>query len=782
MPIGKKILRVLTALLLLLAVAAGGAFWWLHSGGRAQRDGQAALAGLTAAVEVRFDERGIPYVRAASARDAAAALGWLHANDRLFQMELTRRAALGRLSELFGERALAYDRGIRELGLPAATERLLAAGSAETRELLDAYAGGVNAWIAARDGDLPPEFRILRHRPEPWRPLDSVAITFVMARTLSPLTDPPEDDYFRFLRAFGAERTRELAGDSDATLFPEIEELARALASAAEKLGSRAEGAGLGSNNWAVAPSRSADGHALLANDPHLDLGLPNVWYPASLDAPDYRALGMTLPGTPGVVLGRGPRLAWACTNLYVDDVDVFVERLDPTGTKVLRGEEWVPIRVERDVIRLDDGRTVEVEVRSTDRGPLLAADPVTGLPARSIAWTGWEPGDQLLAFVGLARAAAVADVPSAVAPFSFPAQNVVAADADGAILWTPLGRAPARFGWDGRFAAPAWRADVGWSGLVPAAENPILRDPPDGAIVTANSFLPVEQPAWFEGVFDTPYRMDRIREALTARSDWTVETLSGLQGDFSSLWAKRLIALVGGGFEGDAGRAAGVLAGWDGTMAPTGPAALFALFERELQRAVFEDEATAAGLPRFGTRWRLQRLLEGGMAPVWFDDLSTPAAEERHATLERALGNAWRDGVARWGGEVSSWPYASIHTLTLDHPLSSVPLVGRWFTRGPFPLPGSATTVLALHGPWRDGGIDIAYGPSMRFVTDAADPETTLAVIPGGVSGHPADPHYADQLPLWLAGNPPRLPWSREAIERGSRTRLELVPAAAGR
>jgi acyl-homoserine lactone acylase PvdQ len=776
-----RLLRILAGLVVVAALVGAAAFLWLRASGRAQRSGEAAIAGLGGRVEVRFDAAGVPFVTAGSARDAAAALGWLHANDRMFQMELTRRAAVGRLAELFGERALGFDRRIRRLGFPAANERLLAAASAGTRELLEAYAGGVNAWLEARGGDLPPEFRILRHRPEPWRPADSVAVIFVMARTLSPVTDPPEDDYFRFLRAFGPERARELAGDADAVIFEEVERLARELAAAPEALGRRAEGSGLGSNNWAVAPARSANGRALVANDPHLGLGLPNVWYVASLDAPDYRALGMTLPGAPGVVLGRGPKLAWACTNLYVDDVDVFVERLDETGTKVLRGEAWVPITVTTDTIRVHGGEPVAVEVRSTDRGPLLDADPERGLPARSLAWVGWEGADQMAAFVALARAGSVEEVPAAVASFAFPAQNVVAADAAGRLVWTPLGRAPARFGWDGRFAAPAWRADVGWNGLVPAAENPVLLDPEAGLITTANSFLPVAQPAWFEGDFDTPFRMERIRELLAARSDWSVAALARLQSDVVSPWARLAVARIGVDYEGDAGRAARTLAAWDGAMSARGPAALFALVERELLRAVFEDEAERAGLPRFGTRWRLLRALEGEISPAWFDDVATPAVEDRRATLAGALERAWRDGVARWGERVETWPYDTIHTLTLGHALDSAPLVGRWFERGPFALPGSATTVLALHGPWVDGAIDIAYGPSMRLVTDAGDPDSTVAVLPGGQSGHPADPRYDDQLPLWLAGETRPLPWRPEAVERAAVERLALVPAGGG-
>jgi len=777
----RKLLRILAIVLLLLVAAAAALYLWLARGGRPQRDGRAEIAGLGAAVEVRYDAWGVPAIRAGSAEDAMAALGWVHANDRLFQMELTRRAATGRLAELVGERALAFDRRVRENGFGHAPERLLESQSEGTRQLLEAYARGVNSWLAARGGDLPPEFRILRRRPEPWRPEDSLAVIFVMARNLSPVLEPPEEDLFRFLHALGPERARELAVDPAAKIFDEIAIAAKETASEPERLTGAAEAQGLGSNNWALAPSRSADGHALLANDPHLNLRLPSVWYQARIEAPDYDAAGMTLPGAPAVVLGRGPHLAWACTNLYVDDVDLFVEKLDPSGTRVARGDGWLPIAVERETIRAG-GRDVAVEVRRTDRGVFLPADPRRGLPARSIAWTGWTAGDQLAAFVGLARATSAAEVPAIVAGYTFPAQNLVVASDRGEILWTPLGRGPKRFGWDGRFPAPGWRADVGWAGLVPAAENPVALDPVTGALATANSTLPVDRPAWFGEDFDTPYRVDRIRQLLAGRTDWTVARLATMQTDVESLWAREVVGAIGGELAGEAAEAARALRSWDGAMDSTGASALFALFERELVRDVFEDEATRAGLARFGTRKRLAALIEGRIAADWWDDVSTAAKEDRAQVVARALAAAWRRGAARWGSDVAAWRYADLHQLTLDHPLGGLPLVGRWFRRGPFGVPGSATTIEAFGGPWRGEAITVTYGASMRFVTDAAEPERTVAIVPGGQAGHPADAHYADQLSLYFSGGARPLAWSDAEIERTMVSSVRLESAGGTR
>jgi len=777
----RRFARWVGILLLVVLVVAAAAYLWLRSGGRAQRDGTAVLAHLGGPVTIRFDARGVPDVEAGSEADAWRAVGWLHANDRLFQMEMSRRAASGRLSELLGARTVGFDTRIRRLRFRRLAEAAVAGARPATRAALEAYAEGVNAWLEARGGDLPPELRLLRARPEPWTSADTLSLTLMMARRLSPVDAPPELERFELLRAFGPERARELDGAPAADLFPEVEELARTLAAQPAAVGSRAESSGLGSNNWVVAPSRTRDGDALVANDPHLGLGLPNVWYQVSIRTPTYRVAGMTLPGSPPVILGRGPEVAWAMTNLYVDDVDVFFERPDAEGTRVARGEGWSPIESARETIRVRGGDPVEVEVKWTDRGTYLDADPDRGLPARSVAWGAHETGDQLAAIVALAKASSVAEAREAIEPWVFPPQNLLVADRQGGILWTPIGRAPDRFGWDGRFPAPGWRPEVGWRGLLPAATNPQLLDPEEGLIATANSFLPVPVPDWFGEDFDTTFRMDRIREALAARDDWDVESFSALQGDVVSAWARFLVARLGDGYEGDAARAATALAGWDGAMALRGPSALFALFERALQRATFEDEARAAGIGRFGTRWRLLRLLEGEISPSFWDDVATPETEGRHEILARALAEGWRAGVERFGSDVAGWDYGALHRIVLGHPLDSLPLLGKGFRRGPYPLPGSPTTILAFGGPWRGDHQEVTYGPSMRFVTDAARPERTFSVLPGGQSGHPWDPHYDDQIGPYLENRPFAVPWDADAIEAAAVSRLVLRPGGSG-
>jgi acyl-homoserine lactone acylase PvdQ len=705
----------------------------------------------------------MPEVNAATPEDLAAALGWLHANDRFFQMELGRRAAAGRLSEIFGARTLDVDRNFRRLRLRRTAERMLDALSAESRAWLEAYARGVNAWLEARGADLPPELVLLRVHPEPWSPPDSIGFQLLMANDLSFWNDRPEEERFRWIAAFGPERARELLDDPLAEIAPEIV----ALASGGGRETGRAEAppGPPGSNNWAVGPSRSANGHALVANDPHLGLRLPGVWFQVALHSPSYEAAGMTIPGLPGVVIGRGPEVAWAFTNVMLDDHDLFLERLDAAGERVERDGAWQPIATERQTIAVKGGAAVELVLRSTDRGPLLEADPQRGLPARSLAWTAYLPQDPLAAMAAVARAGAVAELPAVIGDFVCPAQNLVAGDRQGHLLWTPIGAAPLRRRGTGRFPSPGWSSAWGWDGARPRSENPRLDDPPAGFFATANARVadPGQFP-WLAADYDTPYRAERIAERLGEQPTWQLEALGSIQTDVVSRYAREMIPAWKGDYTGDAARAYALLAAWDGSMSGKGAPALFAYAGREVGRAIFGDEARAHGLDDFAARERVQAIFAGRISAAWFDDVSTPQIEDRHAILERALSAAWRKAAARFGPDPGGWDLAALQSITFDHPLGSLPLIGRRLSRGPYPLAGSGTTVDAAFGAWRGEPpgerIDVLEGPSMRLLQDAADPAATLAILPGGQSAHPFDPHYDDQLPLYLAGRLRAAPW----------------------
>jgi len=806
---------------LLLGLAAVGGFVWLRSGGRPQREGEARIPGLHGPVTVRWDRWGVPHVTAEVTKngargaelDLARALGWLHANDRMSQMELGRRAAAGRLSEVFGERTLEMDRHVRTLGLGELAERLAGSSRRGTRARLEAYAAGVNAWLDARGGDLPPELRLLGIDPEPWRPADSLGFALLLAHDLSFWFGRPEEARFQWLVAFGPEGLRDLTGEPEIHIPPAIAELAREIDATPRESVSPEPALG-GSNNWALAGERTATGVPLVANDPHLPLRLPSTWYQVllrshdpqahdgateggDLGEPPYEAAGVTLPGLPGVVIGRNRDLAWGFTHTMLDDHDLTFERLrddgpgegSGSGLQVLRREGpepvWLPVeeRVER--IQVRGGEDVELRLRATDRGPLLPAEPERSLPARSLAWTPYRASDLVAGFLGLARARRVEEIPDALAFHVGPAQNLVAADRHGGLLYTVMGRVPVRRTGDGRLPSPGWNPDYGWDGLRPQATNPTVLDPADGLLVTANAdHRPPGYPLPFVGDFDLPHRAERIRELLASRDGWRAEELSAVQTDVVSLYARRVVRILRqeewagpGAEERQPAEVLRRLTDWDGEMRGA-EAALFEVLEREIGDAVFGDEAEAQGLRGLARRHRILRALEGGMERPWFDDVRTERIESRRETLTRALTAAWRAMRRIQGDDPSRWRWQAMQRLVLEHPLTELPLLGRWFGRGPFPTAGSAATPDAKGGRWRkDGTKATTYAPSLRWIVDLADPDGGLAVLPGGQSGHPADPHYDDQLGLYLNGRLRPVPWSDEAIEAATVSRLRLVP-----
>lgn len=780
-------LKILGAVAVLLVLAAAGGCLWLRSSGLPRRSGEVTLAGLEGTVEVRWDRWAVPHVRAGGEADLARALGYLHANDRFTQMELGRRTSAGRLAEVLGRSALPLDRYFRRFRFRQTAELLWASSGPDSRLWLEGYARGVNAWLEERGSDLPPGLRLLGVTPEPWRPTDCLLFALLMAENLSFVHGEVEEHRFFLLRQMGEERARDLIGKADLHIPAEILALAATSAGAVPEIlgdsGVVEPAVGGGSNNWTLGTSRSEGGGPLVANDPHLIPQMPPTWYEAHLRAPGFEVRGMTLPGTPVVVIGQNRSLAWALTNTMLDDYDLFIEELDESGNRVKRGDGWLALTEESEEIRLRGGAAETLVVRTSDIGPVREARPDRGLPVRSLAWTIYEPGDPFEAFLKLARAASLDEVVSGIGRYVAPAQNLVVAHRDGGLLYTVLGRIPRRRLGDGRLPSPGWNPEYGWDGLRPLSQNPMLRDPAEDVLVTANNdVLGPEAGFPFTANFELSHRHDRIRQRILEReARWRTADVAESQLDRVSLHAREVVAQLAGAYEEDAALAWKALSAWSGEMAPEGVSALFALARHHLDVGIFDDERKAFGLRRLSaiaTDESLLRVLRGDMDAVWFDDLTTSAVETRGQVLAAALGAAWAEGRERWGNDVGRWRYDDLHQLTLGHPLGRLPLLGKWWNRGPFPLAGSATTIAAAGGHLMRGkSIPVTFISSMRSVMDTAHGDRSLAVLPGGQSGHPADPHYDDQIALFLGGDMRPLAWSEDAIGRATISRLTLRP-----
>ena len=740
-------------------------------------DGTIRLSCLEAPAEVIRDRFGIPHVYAGSRADLARAQGYVHAQDRLFQMETIRRFAFGRLSEVAGPRTLELDRLARRLRLRWAAERDAAACDDEAAALVEAYCEGVNEFVAR--GPLPLELRLARVPLAPWTPVDVQAPAQMFALTLSGNWEN-ELARMRLAARVGHERARRLdrsCPDGHPVIVP-----ARLAEEGAEALALRRRlGAGA-SNSWVVAGSRTASGKPILANDPHLLLGIPAVWHAQHVAWDGGEAAGFTVPGAPVVVLGRNRRVAWGMTTALLDTQDLFVERLHPEDPHRYEVEgEWAAADVVREEIGVR-GRPEPIveEVVVTRHGPVVVGPGPGGNEALALRWSAHEPGETTRSLLDLMVAESVAEADRALARFAAPPHNVTLADADGAIAYRLAGRVPRRRSGDGRLPVPGWDSSHEWEGWIPDEELPRFANPERGFIVTANNrIVGDDYPHDLGGEYLSGYRAQRIESLLAEEDALTGEHCRRIQLDRLSLPGLALAAIARTFSSGDPleRTALELLGAWDGDYGPEsrGGAVYGALIEKLEQEAYAEAEEDPL-VPSAADSWpsglsersrpELLRMLAAR------DD--TFFADGR--TWDRVFRRALAAAVRELGADPRLWRRGRTHRLRFAHALDAIPVVRRLFSRGPYPVGGDADTVFLLAeaaGAPRGSLI----GPSMRAVFDFGDPDGTLVVVAPGQSGHPASRHYDDLIPRWLAGDLVPLALERAKVEEHAEGRLELVP-----
>jgi penicillin amidase len=758
--------RVLAGIVLVLFVVFG---WFGCSLYRSipPLEGSESLPALDDSVTVTFDDLGIPRIAARSDADAFRALGYLHARDRLFSMDIMRRAGEGRLAEVLGGAAVSSDRFLRNLAIAPTAEAILAILPADTRRLLDAYVEGVNRWIAEPGRALPPEFRVLGYQPEPWTAQHSLMIARLMSWDLA--SAGPELRLAELVARFGEARAMELApwypGEA-ATIIAGSSELVPELAA-----GILASTSLRASNSWVISGARSATGKPILANDPHLGLRAPSLWYLASLTTPTLRVAGATLPGLPGVVLGRNQRIAWGLTNISVDDVDYVIERLSADSSRVLVAGSWELVASRRDSIRVKGRAAVPYTFRRTSHGPLVESrapgtQPSGEVLALAMRWNAHEPSDELTAVLGIMRAATWADFLAALRGFKSPEQNWIYADVDGNIGYTAAGNIPVRRSGLGLLPTEGWTDAGRWERYLSFEELPRVLNPAEGFIVTANN--KIGNGEWGIGNrssivahWELPYRAMRIREMIESDSSITPAEMQRMQMDSVDVFAREYRGLAAQAAHA-AGRAdlAARLQAWDGTTGSDRiEPALFYTWYRVLQRLTFDDEIT------YRPGGAFHRFLAEGGSP-WFDDVTTRDSVETLASLAaRAMREALPLAEGREWGDIHQT--LSPHTLGPARPLE----VALRLNVGPFRRAGSPFTPnVAGFGEFLPPFTN-THAASFRQVADLSDTTGTNVIITTGQSGNPLSRRYRNQAPMWLRGELVKLEFS------GGNRVLRLTP-----
>jgi penicillin amidase len=799
----KRIRKVLVivlvvAVVITLAVAALGT--WLVRRPWPKVKGTMAVPGLSAPVDVIRDTWGVPHIYAQSEHDLFFAQGYVHAQDRLWQMEFNRRIASGTLSAVLGEATLKSDRFLRTIGLRRAAERDWALMDDEMRGVLQAYADGVNAYIAAHRDRLPLEFTILGVEPAPWTPLDTLAWGKVMSYQLC---GNYENELLRarIIAELGADAARELMPPyPDGGPFiipPEVRSYAwlRGVRLAqpdtlAALLGESRDG--LGSNNWVVHGSRTVTGKPLLADDTHLGLDMPSIWYENGLHGGRINSVGYTFPGVPLVVIGHNGQIAWGVTNLPADVQDFYIEKLDDAAqpTRYEFEGQWHDVEVVRETIEIKGAEPELLEVIVTRHGPIMneVLGDVGDAQPLALQWTALEGSYLFRAVLQINLASNWEEFRQALRHWDAPSQNFVYADVTGNIGYQMPGKIPIRVpGHEGMVPVPGWTGEYEWQGFVPFEELPYVLNPSSGFVVTANNkVVPDDYPYLLTHDWSASYRALRISDLLAADDSLSIEDIRDIHAQTYSLPAEALRPYLlavqpAGSLEREA---LDLVRAWDLYLEAdrTGASVYetwYWFLAQNTLRDEMDDDLLEAYLGHGSAHVPMMTALMTDDDSPWFDRADTSHVETRDEIARQSLADAVTWLRERFGDDPAGWEWGRLHTKTFVHqPLgqSGIGLLEGLFNSPTIPARGGAFTVdaagFSFTEPFAMGG-----GVSQRYIADLSDLSNSRIIHTTGQSGHLFHRHRQDFIAMWEGVEYHPMIWSREAAEANAEATLTLTP-----
>lgn len=828
------ILSLIAVLLILFMVGAvGGRVLITRSFPKI--NGEVQLSGLDAAVDIYRDAFGVPHIYASSLHDLFFAQGYVHAQDRFWQMDFWRHIGSARLAEMFGESQVETDIFLRTLGWERVAREELNRLDATSRAILESYAEGVNAYLADHHGAaLSLEYAILKltnasYQPEPWQPIHTLTWAKVMAwdlggnmdneieiamllNTLSPeqiaeLIPPYPEDKPVIVPGFQVQAkagVRQLRLDRPlvTAAMPVLEGLKDRLSSIEAFLGPRS--LGLGSNSWVISGDLTNTGKPILANDPHLGAQMPAIWYEVGLhctpksEACPFDVVGFSFAGAPGVIIGHNDRIAWGFTNVGPDVQDLYIEKVNPENPNQYEvNGQWQEMQLVKETIKVAGGEPVEITIRYTRHGPIISDagylpeefKQAAGIElpehfAIALRWTALEPMNTFRAIWGFNKAQNWEEFRQAAREFDAPAQNLVYADVDGNIGYQMPGKIPLRAGGDGMLPVPGWTDEYEWIGFIPFEELPFTYNPPQGYVVTANNaVVSSDYPYLITNVYAYGYRAKRIVEMIeNASGPIDVEYVQRMQGDNKDLNAENLVPVLQQvPLESGQEAALQLLAGWDyQAHMDSAAAALFASLWRNLLALTFQDDLLEDFWPGGGDRWFtiVANLLEQPESP-WWDIRTTSSREDRDSIFVSAFAAAVEELESKLGRDPQRWNWGDLHTLTLINQSlgeSGIAPIEALFNRGEFRTSGGSDIVNAT-GWSAVSGYQVRSVPSMRMIIDLSDLSRSQSIHTTGQSGHAYHKHYVDMTDLWRTIQYHPMLWTRIQVEDNAEGHLLLTP-----
>lgn len=786
-----------------------------------QVQGEVQVKGLTANVTISRDKWGVPYVTASTTKDLAFAQGYTTAQDRLWQMDLLRRAAKGELSAVLGagdkDSTLEVDKLHRSLGVKRAVEKDFPQLSEDLRSMLEAYSQGVNAYLESHKDSLPFEFKLLGYSPEPWQPTDSLAVGKLMALSLTnnwkfdmmraELASKLDKKVYQMLfddssnfnqpifsleksaattEADKTDKTDKVKDKStqnrlkiDPKLFAAVEKQSTAITD----LFLTSNEAMIGSNNWVISGKLTNTGKPLLANDPHQGLSTPAIWYQISLRSTDgsYSAAGVSVIGAPGIVIGHNDYIAWGATNVMADVQDLYIEEFDPSNpTRYRVGQEWRDAEVIKEKIQVRESllssktKTIEHEIVITRHGPIVAS--VNGQKV-ALRWVGSTSKSEFPVTYNLNHAHNWQEFCNALRDAAVPLINYIYADKEGNIGYYAVGRMPIRATGKGDMPYDGRTEDGEWKGFIPFEEQPHLYNPEIGYIATANqNLVDSKYPYTIASDWAPPYRSHRIYELLSQKKQFTFEDMSILHGDVYAIptkfFADQVVKMAASHkddpnwqeLEKD-------LSTWDGNLTVNSRPAAIAVTMRDNFTEDFFTFWLKDLRPTYG--WYLRSSVIDHVITNWPADFLPNKYKDYDSMVMEAYKTTTKNLAEKLGADTSKWTYGAINKVAFNHPLAKSSLLKSLFNSPEVTLGGSAHTINC-----NDTKPDRIWGPSMRMVISLDDLDKTTLTVAPGVSGVLGSPHYSDQVNDWANLQSHSFPVSEKNIEGLIVNKLVLQPA----
>lgn len=731
------------------------------------------VEGLKGNVEIRFDKQMIPHIFADNNHDLYFTQGYITARDRLWQMDFQTRFASGRLSEVVGPKALELDRYQRRMGMTYGAENMVETmlKDPEIKEMMDAYTSGINAYIhSLKPGEYPLEFKLLDYEPEDWKPLNSALLLKLMSATLA----GGSNEFYmnNILNKFGPEITKNLfpdypyredpivpsttKWDFEPIKTPEIPDIQNN-EPISSQIKTKEIDEGIGSNNWAISGAKSASGYPILANDPHLDLTLPAIWYQIQLISPEMNACGVSIPGSPGIIIGFNKDVAWGVTNVGADVLDWYnIQFKDNSKKEYWYNGKWAPVKQRIEEISISGGKTLIDTVLYTHHGPVVYTKEqrpdnfgkIRNIPTgHALRWVAHDGSNDVRTFLLLNKAKNYADYRNAISYFSAPAQNFVFASIENDIAITPNGYFPLKWKGQGKFLLDGANPANDWQGRIPADQNPTVKNPPRGFVSSANQF-PSDQsyPYYINWEYSGYERGHRINKRLSVMTQANVDSIRNLQNDNYSILAENihstLISLV------DASKlTSGELNGFKAVSrwnkffnAGEIGASIFEIWQKNLAVQVWGDEFDDAKLPmRYPSRDRLVELLLNEPLAPWYDNVNTSSKETREDVVTASFKFAVDSLQRRFGPLSKKWEWANVKSTHVPHLAKIAGFGSKILYTG-----GSKTSVNATSE---------SNGPSWRMIVSLGKDLKAYGVFPGGESGNPGSHFYDDMIDTWSAG-----------------------------